>query len=130
MLAEARAMTSILNLIQAGQVLWVASTLLAFEISRNPNPYKREFASSLLPPKEQLISPTSQAFDRAAQLTQQGLAAEDALHLALAEQAKADSFITTDDRLLRRTTNRTTPPESINPVDWMRRRQPWLVPKL
>jgi predicted nucleic acid-binding protein len=122
MQAEAHAMTTIFTLIQAGEVLWVASTLLAFEISRNPNPYKREFASSLLPPLDQLIAPTSQSFAHAAQLTQQGLAAEDALHLALAEQAKADWFITTDDRLLRRTANRNT-------VDWMRRRQPWLVPK-
>ena len=129
MLAEARAMTTILTLIQARDALWIASVLLAFEISRNPNPYKREFASSLLPPVEQLIAPTSQTFARAAQLAQQGLTAEDALHLALAEQAKAAWFITTDDRLLRRTADRNTPPESINPVDWVRRRQPWLVPK-
>jgi predicted nucleic acid-binding protein len=66
---------------------------------------------------------------RGIELQQQGLGAEDALHLAIAEQAHAEWFITTDDRLLRRTANRTQPPQSINPVDWLRRRQLWLVPK-
>jgi predicted nucleic acid-binding protein len=128
-LLEARAVASIFSLIQAREVLWVASDLLATEISRNPNLYKREFAASLLPPAEQLISPTPHTFERATQLTHQGLFAEDALHLALAERANAEWFITTDDRLLRRTADRQTLPVSINPVDWVRRRQPWLVPK-
>jgi predicted nucleic acid-binding protein len=129
LLAEERAITTIFALIDSREIVWIASTLLAFEIAKNPNPYKRVFAASFLPPKDQLISATAQTMARAAQFTQQGLAPADALHLALAEQAEAAWFITTDDRLLRRTANREQPPECINPVDWLRRRQLWLVPK-
>ena len=126
---EAGAVRTIFALIQTQQVRWVASTLLAQEISRNPNAYKRIFASSLLPTQEELIAPADSTITRAAHLAQQGLTAVDALHVALAEQAHADWFVSTDDRLLRRMASRTRPPECINPVDWLRRRQLWLVPK-
>jgi predicted nucleic acid-binding protein len=95
--AEAQAIITIVELVQAQQVSWVASTLLAFEVSRNPSPYKRVFAESLLPPRRELISPSDSTLDRAAELTRDGLGAADALHLALAEQGSADWFITTDD---------------------------------
>ena len=127
--AEADAVRTIFTLIQAQQVRWVASTLLAEEISRNPNPYKRLFASSLLPAQEELIAPINSTITRATHLTQQGLTAANALCLALAEQTHADWFVSTDDRLLRRTADRTQQPECTNPVDWLRRRQLWLVPK-
>ena len=127
--AEAGAVRTIFTLIQAQQVRWIASTLLAHEISRNPNPYKRVFASSLLPAQQELVAPLDSTITRATHLAQQGLTAADALHLALAEEAHADWFVSTDDRLLRRTANRMQLPECINPVDWLRRRQLWLVPK-
>jgi predicted nucleic acid-binding protein len=128
-LAEAQAMTTIFTLINDGQIRWIASTMLVFEISRNPDPYKRVFASSLLPPQNEIISPVPQTITRAADLQLKGLTAEDALHIALAEQVQADWFISTDDRLLRRMANRTHPPECVNPVDWLRRRKLWLLPK-
>jgi predicted nucleic acid-binding protein len=128
LLAEAQAMTSIFTLIHAKQIRWIASTLLRLEISRNPDPDKRVFAQSLLPPRGQTISPAGSTLSRAAELQHEGLNSADALHVALAEQARAEWFITTDDRILRRMAKRTYTPECINPVDWLRRRQLWLVP--
>ena len=126
--AEAQAMTTIFTLIQNRQVRWLASTILALEISRNPDPYKRLFASSLLPPQHEWIAPSTATHVYVQTLTQQGISTMDALHLALAHQAGAEWFITTDDRLLKRTAARTHPPLCVNPVDWLRRRQLWLVP--
>ena len=127
-LAEAQAMTTIFTLIDSQQVRWVSSTVLVFEISRNPDNYKRTFATALLPPPEEQFSPTLATTVRASELRMQGLSWMDASHLALAEQGGAEWFITTDDRLLRRTASRTQPPQCINPVDWLRRRHLWLVP--
>jgi len=58
---------------------------------------------------------------RGQQLEQLGFRAFDALHLACAEKARADVFLTTDDRLLRRASRA---PEQLrvrvdNPLAWL-----------
>ena len=72
LLAEAQAMTSIFTLIHANQVQWIASTMLRFEVSRNPDPYKRVFAESLLPPPKETISPNALTLSHAQDLQSEG----------------------------------------------------------
>jgi predicted nucleic acid-binding protein len=127
----AEAMVGILDLVAAGRLFWSASTVLHFEIQRTPDPIRRMDMLKLLSNAAETVSPTLTTLQRALDLASNGLAYLDALHLAMAEQQDADSFITTDDRLLKQVRARLqiTRPEVVNPVEWIERRHPWLLPK-
>jgi predicted nucleic acid-binding protein len=53
----------------------------------------------------------------------------DAIHLAMAHEAEVDFLITTDDRFIRLAERRLLDYRTkvVNPIDWMQRRQPWLL---
>ncbi len=58
-------MAQIFDLIAAGQLIWFASTVLQFEISRNPDPVRREDNLKLLSNSTQygtLLQPRIKAF--------------------------------------------------------------------
>jgi predicted nucleic acid-binding protein len=128
---EAEAMVGILDLVAAGRLFWSASTVLHFEIQRTPDPIRRINMLKLLSNAAETVSPTLKTLQRALDLASNGLAYLDSLHLAMAEQQDADSFISTDDRLLKQVRARLqiTRPEVVNPVEWIERRHPWLLPK-
>ena len=128
---EAEAMVGILDLVAAGRLIWSASTVLHFEVQRTPDPIRRMGTLKLLSNATETVSPTLKTLQRASDLALGGLAYLDALHFATAEQQDADSFITTDDRLLKQVRVRLqiTRPEVVNPVEWIERRLPWLLPK-
>ncbi len=69
------------------------------------------------------IKPVSSKFvtDRAAELQKLGFASYDATHIASAERSKADIFLSTDDRLLKKAkTNSPLINVNINnPVQWL-----------
>jgi predicted nucleic acid-binding protein len=127
---EAEAMVGILELVAAGRLFWSASTVLHFEVQRTPDPIRRAGTLKLLSNAAETVSPTPKTLQRASDLASNGLAYLDSLHLAMAEQQDVDSFITTDDRLLKLGTRlQIFRPELLNPVDWIQRRHPWLLPK-
>lgn len=86
----------------AGLALWVSSTALNVEVSRNPDPDRRHDAEQLLAFVNEVVVPKNADADRARQIAQLGFSAFDSLHLASAERGRADVFLTTDDALLRR----------------------------
>ena len=127
---EAEAVVGILDLVASGRLFWSASTVLHFEVRRTPDPIRRIDTLKLLSNATETVSPTPKALQRALDLASNGLAYLDSLHLAIAEQQDVDSFITTDDRFLKQATRlQIIRPELLNPVDWMQRRHPWLLPK-
>jgi len=125
---EAEAMLGILDLIAAGKVVWLASTVLRLELERMPDAIRRIDALKLLSNAKQIVAPTTETFARAAGFDD--LKNLDALHLAMAIQTGADALLTTDARFLNAATRlKLTLPEIANPVDWIERRHPWLLPK-
>ena len=76
---EAEAVLSILGWCESAMLALVGSDALSYEIERNPNPTRREYALETL--------------------------RKDALHLASAEAVAVDYFCTCDDKLLRRAKN-------------------------
>jgi predicted nucleic acid-binding protein len=100
--AEAEAVEHIMAMIRAGHATWVSSTVLSIEVSRNPDPERRRDAEALLFFAKEVVVPNQEVADRAKKIEKQGFGAFDALHLASAEQAGAEVFLTTDDVLLRR----------------------------
>ena len=127
---EAQAVAHILELAFTGEVRWIASAVLQKELDRNPDPLRRLRTQRVLSNATEVVSPDAEAFSRAAEFCVQGLGVLDALHLATAQQAGVEALLTTDDRFLRRSTLllRGARPEVLNPVDWLQRRQPWLLP--
>lgn len=125
---EAEAMVRIFDLVAARNLLWFASSVLRFEIERNPDPIRKVGALKLLSNAFEIVRPDGGSIQRAEVLASHGLAYLDALHLAVAEQAGVDWLITTDDRFQKQARTQTERPRTINPIDWMQRRHPWLLP--
>jgi predicted nucleic acid-binding protein len=128
-LTEAQAVEQILDLVTVGKVSWIASSLLRAELERNPNDAKRAVSLALLSFASECVEPSEAAVRRASVLAAEGFGASDALHLALAEQARADCLLTTDDRVVARAarTHANVLPSVLNPVDWWNRRSQWLL---
>ncbi len=126
---EADAVQRILDLVFAGRLRWIASTVLQHELSQNPDALRRLDNLTLLRSAAEIVPPDDTTRRAAHLLTRSGLAAMDALHLAICHQAKIDWLITTDDRFCK-TAARVTHSGSthvLNPVEWLQRRHLWLL---
>ena len=99
---ETEAVLAILSAAQSGDLILLSSEALEFEIGRIPDEQRRREASAILAlaGERLLLSDTSEAL--ASALERSGVSSMDALHVALASEASANYFATTDDRLLRR----------------------------
>lgn len=117
-LLEAEAILIVMDLAGAGQVALVASEALRFEITRNPNPARKELAFELLS-KAKLYQPaTDSVVRRARRFITAGVKPLDALHLASAIEIGADYFCTCDDRLLKRARTMTLrEPKIVSPLE-------------
>jgi predicted nucleic acid-binding protein len=119
----------VLDIAYAGQVHWVASSILRLELARNPDPQRRSDTLLLLDLAAEFVQPTPATFRRALALQREGYGAVDALHLTLAEEVGVTCLLTVDDSFLQRAARRprNSAPAVENPVDWIRRRRPWLL---
>ena len=126
---ESLAIAQILDAVAAGQLEWIGSSLLQYEILQNRNPGKRNDALTLLTLASLVVEPTEATRSRARLHQNFGLAGLDALHLALAEQAHVSVLLTVDDRFINRSATRPAEQAPLveNPVNWLRRRHPWLI---
>lgn len=100
---EAEAVKLILARIENGEFLWVSSEVVDDEIARNTDSDRTLKAQMLAKHAALKISLTEAETARAIALEELGFAPFDALHLACAESAATDVFLTTDDKLLKRT---------------------------
>jgi predicted nucleic acid-binding protein len=126
---EAEAISRLFDLVFLGRVQWYTSTVVQLEVLRNRDALRRVRALNLLTSAARTLMPDNRDMATAATFVALGLSQMDALHLAVARVSGADWLITTDDRLIR-VANRLLPnnrPTVIDPVDWIKRRQPWLL---
>jgi predicted nucleic acid-binding protein len=117
---EAEAVEAIFRMVRTGNATWVSSTALEIEINRNPDADRRHDVAALLALASEVVVPRSQSAERAVFLQKLGFDPFDALHLACAEEGRADVFLTTDDVLIRRAGQRTNEIRTrvMNPVSW------------
>ena len=99
---ETLAFSVILQMIEDGSVALITSTVVSYENSLYPDNVARVWVTRCLAlaQENQLIN--AQIRRRAETLEREGLKALDALHIACAEAANCDTFITCDDRLVKR----------------------------
>lgn len=98
---ETLALSVILQLVESGEIELVASTVVAYENSRNPFAERREWVERVMALAVDYRPVTSAIRDRAGSLQETGIKSLDALHVATAEAALAAYFITVDNRLIR-----------------------------
>lgn len=87
--------------VRAKQTGLVWSYALDYENRFNPFRERRETISHWQALAERIVAPSDATRFDAETLTAKGAGAFDALHVACAQSAKTDLFVTTDDRLLR-----------------------------
>jgi predicted nucleic acid-binding protein len=101
-LREAEAIEKLIGLATSESDVWVGSVVLKAETSRNPDPERRADAEALLAFARQVVKLDDEIVARGRELKTAGFSEFDALHIACAESADVDVFLTTDDRLIRR----------------------------
>jgi len=126
---ESVAIARVLDAVERGVVHWVSSSALSEELERNPNPARRRDALRFLSMASETVYPTASTLLRTNQLHANGIGDFDALHLAIAEEAQVSALLSVDDRFIKRAASRPDPNLTVveNPIDWCRRRQPWLI---
>ena len=98
---ETEAMFAVLAAVQAKEVTLLDSDALRFEIERIPDDTRRTEALAVLSLASENLELTDAEEAAALTFERHGIDAMDAIHLALASNAKADFFCTCDDKLLR-----------------------------
>jgi len=118
---EGEAIEELIGVATGGGNVWVGSIVLEAEIARNSDAERRADAQALLEFVEQVVRLDDGIVARARKLQGTGLSEFDALHIACAESAQVDIFLTTDDRLLRRANRlkRELAVRVLNPVSFL-----------
>jgi predicted nucleic acid-binding protein len=114
---EALAFAVILQMLELGGVELVSSKVLEFENGRNPFPHRKAWVRFYLSLAREYQELNEVIRRRARSLESQGLESLDALHLACAEEAKAEYFMTCDDRILRKYRGEVL--KAMNPVSFV-----------
>ena len=99
---ETLAFSVILQMVEDREIALITSSVVGYENSLHPDPITRSWVQrcALLAEENRFVD--AHIKQRAETLEQEGLRALDALHIACAEAASCDYFITCDDRLIRR----------------------------
>lgn len=118
---EALACSLLLQMIEEERISLITSSVVSYENSRNPFLERQSWVKQIMAMATGHQEVTESIRQRAKILEGHGIKALDALHLACAELANVDFFVTCDDRLLRRYRNLDTPLVSIyEPTEFVR----------
>jgi predicted nucleic acid-binding protein len=118
---EAEAISLILQNFHQREWEWVGSEVLVYELEQTVDVERRERLLLLAGQSHQVVEITETILNRAEKLEASGFDSYDAIHLASAEQADVDVFLTTDDNL-QKVSNRNKEVFSFvveNPVKWL-----------
>ena len=118
---EAEAVLLILGRCEAGAWQWLSSAVVEEEVNNTPSRERRSRVRNMLSGAHSTVALTGAAIARAQELKAMRFRTYDALHLACAEQAMVDIFLTTDDHVLRLATRHAEQLQVrvANPLDWL-----------
>jgi predicted nucleic acid-binding protein len=91
----------VLEKIEKGAHTVVISEALVYENSKNPNEQRKNRVASYFHLAQEFIEIDDSDLERVKFLKELGCSDIDALHIALAEKAKADYFVTCDDEIVK-----------------------------
>jgi len=118
---ESEAITLIMEKTHQGEWEWIGSEILFHELQQISDVERRERTFLLAKQSQGIVVLTDEILARAEELVSCGFDSYDALHIASAEQAKVDVFLTTDDQLQKMAIRQNTEMslQVINPVQWL-----------
>ncbi len=114
---ETLALGVILQMVEATEVELASSSVLEYENSRNPFPLRARWVKRCMSLASFYQKVNEGIRGRAEELEEGGLKAMDALHVACAEVAGSEYFLTCDDRLMHHYAGRI---QVLNPLDFVR----------
>lgn len=98
---EAEAVSLILQKFHQREWEWIASEVLIYELGQTADVERRERLLLLAGQSHQVAEITEKILNRAETLEASGFDSYDAIHLASAEAAQVEVFLTTDDSILK-----------------------------
>ena len=116
---ESDAISAIVRLCNEEGWKMLASEMIDFEMAGATNIRTAQRIGEFFPFTTERVMLTVDADSRAAFFQQNGVDVMDSYHLALAEAGKADVFLTTDDRLLRKAKRLGLRCRTENPETWL-----------
>lgn len=96
---EAEAISLILQKLHQHEWEWIGSDVLAYELGQTEDIERKERLLFLAGQSHQVVEMTEKILTRADKLEASGFDSYDAIHLASADQAKVDVFLTADDNM-------------------------------
>jgi predicted nucleic acid-binding protein len=118
---EAEAISLILQKLHQREWEWIGSDVLVYELGQTEDVERKERLLLLAGQSHQVVAMTEKILTQAEKLAASGFDSYDAIHLASAENAKVDVFLTTDDNM-QKIANRNKKMFSfvvVNPVTWL-----------
>jgi predicted nucleic acid-binding protein len=111
----------IMNRMHAGEWEWVGSEVLVIELENTPDVDKRKYLTELASGIKTNITLSESEIIRANELEKLGFKSFDATHIACSESVRADVFLTTDDRLLKKAAREkdNINVQVANPLSWL-----------
>jgi predicted nucleic acid-binding protein len=116
---EKEAILAILSRCNFGSWVHISSNIVDYEINQINDYERRSEVQALNAECDEKIILNQKIFDRAGTLESYGIKSYDAYHVALAEAANADVFLTTDDKLIKLAEKAQVNVKVINPVTWV-----------
>jgi predicted nucleic acid-binding protein len=117
---ETEAVYAIMRRVRRHEVVWIGSDVVELENEAQADVERRSKVTTLLKWLDEKVSLSESDFRRAHELRIAGFKEFDAYHLAAAESAHCDVFLTTDDRLIKRARRLSKIKVAVkNPVDWV-----------
>jgi len=99
---EAMEALYLLSKIETGRIKLIGSFALQYENDNNPHVDRRDMISDVMRLTKEFIEYSDGVMNRAKEIEKNGIMGLDAIHLACAEKAQADCFVTCDDILLKK----------------------------
>jgi predicted nucleic acid-binding protein len=118
---EAEAISLIMQKLHQHEWEWIGSDVLVYELGQTEDVERKERLLLLAGQSHQVVEITEKILTQAEKLGAVGFNSYDAIHLASAENAKVDVFLTTDDNM-QKIANRNKKIFSfvvVNPVTWL-----------
>jgi predicted nucleic acid-binding protein len=118
---EAEAISLILQKLHQREWEWIGSDVLVYELGQTEDVERKERLLLLAGQSHQVVAMTEKILTQAEKLVASNIDGYDAIHLASAENAKANVFLTTDDNM-QKIANRNKKMFSfvvVNPVTWL-----------
>jgi len=99
---ESEAVLTILRHLENSDWAWISSSVVLYEVNQIPNGDRKQRILRLCDNAYEVIRLDEHVYDLSENLKKIGFKSYDALHLACAQTAGADVFLSTDDRVVKK----------------------------